>query len=74
MYKSRIRKWKLDKKNKSLEMDAVMRKEVQRNAIGKATTFRLRGRPVDLEDVFRYFKRKKVPVASSSYARCNNTV
>ena len=62
MYKSRIRKWKLYKKNKSLEMDAVMQKKVRRDTIGKATTFRLRGRPVDLEDVFRYFERKKEPV------------
>jgi hypothetical protein len=62
MYKSRVRKWKLGRKNKSLEMDAIMHKKVRRDAIGKATTFRLRGRPVDLEDVFRYFKRKKILV------------
>ena len=62
MYKSRITKWKLDKRNKGHEMAVIVRKKVRRDAVGKESTFRLRGRPVDLEDLFCYLKRKKIPI------------
>jgi hypothetical protein len=59
MYKDRIRKWKLDKKHKEDDMLAIIRKKTERDAVGKASSFRVRGQPVTIEDVFRYFKRKK---------------
>jgi hypothetical protein len=59
MYKDRIRKWKLDKKHKEGDMLAILRKQTERNAVGIASSFRVRGQPVTIEEVFRYLKRKK---------------
>ena len=62
MYKNRITKWKLDKRNKEPEMMAVVRKKRQRDAVGKASEFRARGRRIDPDDVQRYLKRKGMSV------------
>jgi hypothetical protein len=59
MYKDRIKKWGLEKKNKERDMVAILRKKTKREAIGKDTKFRVRGRIVKMEDVLHYFKRKK---------------
>ncbi|KAE9364653.1 hypothetical protein N431DRAFT_354655 [Stipitochalara longipes BDJ] len=59
MYKDRINKWRLDKKNKESDMLAILRKKTQREAIGKRSSFRVRGQPVSMEEVLQYFKRKK---------------
>jgi hypothetical protein len=59
MYKDRIRKWKLDKKHKEGDMLAILRKQTERNAVGKGSTFRVRGQPVTIEEVLHYLKRKK---------------
>ena len=58
MYKSRIEKWGLDKNCKASEMRAIARKKVERDAIGKASSFRIRTRPIEVEQVLRHFKRK----------------
>ena len=58
MYKSRITKWRLDKNCKAREMKAVARKKVARDAVGKATSFRIRGRTIDIEEVHRYYRRR----------------
>src|SRR2546421_6564796 len=62
MYKSHITKWKLDKKNKEHEIMALVRKKTQRDAVGKGTACYIRGRPVDLEDAYRYLKRRKISI------------
>jgi len=59
MYKDRITKWRLDKKNKQSDMLAILRKKTARDAVGKLSSFRVRGRSVTIEDVLHYFKRKK---------------
>ncbi|PMD21762.1 hypothetical protein NA56DRAFT_748734 [Hyaloscypha hepaticicola] len=59
MYKDRIRKWKLEKKHKEGDMLAILRKQTERNAVGKESSFRVRDQPVTIEEVFHYFKRKK---------------
>ena len=59
MYKDRITKWRLEKKNKQIDMLAILRKKTQRDAVGKQSSFRVRGRPVTIEEVLHYFKRKK---------------
>ncbi|PMD52751.1 uncharacterized protein K444DRAFT_542978 [Hyaloscypha bicolor E] len=59
MYKDRIKKWRLDKKNKEGDMLAILRKKTEREAVGKSSSFRVRGQPVAIEDVYHYFKRKK---------------
>src|SRR5271156_7229544 len=59
MYKNKITSWGFDKKHKLHEVQAIIRKRAQRSAAGKRTTFYLRGRPVDLDDVERYLKRKR---------------
>jgi hypothetical protein len=62
MYKNRITKWRLDKRNKEPEMMAVVRKKCQRDAAGKHSEFHIRGRLVDLDDVHRYLKRKGMSI------------
>ena len=58
MYKSRITKWRLDKNCKAKEMKAIAWKKVVRDAIGKPSSFRIRGRNTDVEEVRRYFRRR----------------
>ena len=58
MYKDRIKKWRLDKKNKESEMLAILRKNAERAAVRKSSLFQVRGQPVDMEQVHHYFKRK----------------
>jgi hypothetical protein len=62
MYKSRIAKWGLDKKNKENEVRAIVWKKTQRDAVGKSSAFKIRAREVDLKDVERYLKRKNLSV------------
>jgi hypothetical protein len=59
MYKDRIKKWRLDKKNKEGDMLTILRKKTEREAVGKSSSFRVRGQPVAIEEVYHYFKRKK---------------
>ena len=59
MFKDRIKKWGLDKKNKERDMIAIFRKKTQREAVGKKSSFRVRGQVVAMENVLQYFKRKK---------------
>jgi hypothetical protein len=65
MYKNHITKWKLDKRNKESEVMAVVRKKHQRDAVGKASEFHLRGRLVDLDNVHRYLKRKGMSIENA---------
>lgn len=58
MYKGRIAKWGLNKNNKKHEVEAILRMQTQRSAVGKKSTFKLRGRSVDFESVRRYQRRK----------------
>jgi hypothetical protein len=62
MYKNHITKWKLDKRNKEHEIMAIVRKKRQREAVGKASEFHIRGRVINLGDVHRYLKRKGMSV------------
>ena len=63
MLKKRIGKWGLDnKRNRKIEMIAVVRKEHQRSRIGKQSTFRARGHQIDYNDVIRYWERKHMGV------------
>ncbi|PMD39544.1 hypothetical protein L207DRAFT_428284, partial [Hyaloscypha variabilis F] len=59
-YKVQINKWKLDKTYKEAEARAVLRKKIQRDALGKDSVFRVRGKPVTIENVRRYFKRRGI--------------
>ena len=58
MYKHRINKWGFDKNCKASEMQAIARKKLERDAIGKASSFRVRGRQIEFEEVRRHFRRK----------------
>ncbi|KAL2037648.1 hypothetical protein N7G274_009593 [Stereocaulon virgatum] len=65
MYKTHIKKYGLDKKNKELEMRAIVRKQRRRAAQGKQSLFRIRGRTIDYESVIRYWKRKGISIEES---------
>ncbi|KAJ9605318.1 hypothetical protein H2200_009975 [Cladophialophora chaetospira] len=58
MYKSRIKMWRLDKKNKMHEVKEILRQRAKRKSIGKKTGVILRDHLVDLRDIERYAKRK----------------
>jgi hypothetical protein len=60
MYKTRIRQWRLDKTYKEAEARAILRIKKLRDAVGKDSIFRVRGKPVTVEKVHRYLKRKGV--------------
>lgn len=62
MYKTRIKQWGLDKKNKEKEMRAIVRKKKQLRGHEQSTTFRIRGRPVQYKEVIRYWERKGVRI------------
>jgi hypothetical protein len=59
MFKDRIKKWRVVKNNKERDMMAILRKKTQREAVGKKSSFRVRGQVVVIENVLQYFKRKK---------------
>ncbi|KAM7218481.1 hypothetical protein V8F06_006085 [Rhypophila decipiens] len=57
MYKTRIKKWALDKNNKMDEVVYMVRIKNQREAMGKRTEFIIRNRSVDWKDIERYMNR-----------------
>lgn len=57
MYKTRIKKWALDKNNKMDEVVHMVRIRNQRAAMGKETEFTVRNRKVDWKDIERYMNR-----------------
>src|SRR5438045_3198572 len=60
MYKSRIKTWSFAKNIRKSEMLAISRKMANRNAAGKKSIFKVRGRQVDPSDVERYLKRNNL--------------
>jgi hypothetical protein len=47
MFRTRIRKWGIDKNNKAAEVAYMLRLKKQRDVSGKKSTFFIRNRPVD---------------------------
>ncbi|KAL9071458.1 MAG: hypothetical protein Q9161_004175 [Pseudevernia consocians] len=72
MYKTRIKQWGLDKKNKANEMRAIVRKKKQLGDQGMSTAFRVRGQLVDYVDVVRYWERKGVRIDDVIAQRSNS--
>ena len=60
MYKDHIKKWGLAKNHRAAEMRAIVRKRKQRVDQGKDSTFSVRGKPVEDDELVRYFKRKRL--------------
>jgi hypothetical protein len=60
MFKKRIKKWDLDRNKKHADMLVALRLALAREAMGKKTSFSIRGRLVTFEDVKRYFRRKGI--------------
>jgi hypothetical protein len=58
MYQRKIAQWGLERKHKAPEMRAILRIARQREATGQKSVFRIRGRPIDIREVHRYFKRR----------------
>jgi hypothetical protein len=59
MYKDKITLWHFDKKSKPREMKAMIHQKRKRDAIGKASSFRVRGKVVNCGTISRYLKKKK---------------
>ena len=57
VYRKRLSKWGLEKKIKGTEMRAVVRKIVERGAIGKVSLFTVRDKRVDSWHIEDYFRR-----------------
>ncbi len=62
MYKTHIKQWGLDKKNKDFEMRAIVRKNKKRSDQGKGSIIRVRGQLRDFAEVVRYLDRKGVSI------------
>lgn len=59
-FKRKISVWRFDKNIKSHEMEAIVRKKIQRMvAERKQSTFRLRGVPVEEAKINRYLRGKE---------------
>ena len=58
MYKSCITKWKIDKNNRESDMAVILREKTLRDAVGKRSSFRVRGKPVEIQEIMRYVKRR----------------
>ncbi|KAK2770172.1 hypothetical protein CKAH01_04515 [Colletotrichum kahawae] len=58
MYKTRIKRWGLDKKFKEAEVLAMLKLKRDRDAIGKDTRFAIRNQDVDWGRVVHYLKRR----------------
>ena len=58
MYVSRLQTWGLVKNKNESDMNFILYKGQQRLAVGKNTTFVVRGRQVKYEDAYYYFERK----------------
>ena len=62
MYKTYIKEWGLDKKNKEPEMRAIVRKIKQRENQGKGSIIHVRGRCRNFAEVLHYWERKGVSI------------
>lgn len=60
MLKKRIHKWSIDRKNKEKDIIAALRISLSRRSIGKRTSFRIRGRIIDENEINRYLRRKGI--------------
>ena len=63
MYKTRIKAWGLDKNFKESEVVELFRLRREREKLGKATTYMIRGREIDWDRVNSYVKRKGLDIA-----------
>ncbi|KAK3389997.1 hypothetical protein B0H63DRAFT_389421 [Podospora didyma] len=66
MYRTRIKKWQLDKNNKMDEVVTMLRLKKERDAVGKGSRFFIRGRRVSWDDVERYLSRNPTVQAKIS--------
>jgi hypothetical protein len=71
MYKRHITLWNLRKNTREEEALAMIRKKSLRDAAGKESAFRVRGKPVSMENVFQYFKRKGISDPETSASNMN---
>ena len=62
MYKTHVKQWGLDKKNKEPEMRAIVRKYKQRADQGKPSSIQVRGQIRTVVKAFSYWKRKGVSI------------
>jgi hypothetical protein len=65
-YKDRIAKWGLEKKIKTDEMEAMIRKQQERALIGKQSAFRVRKKPVASQKISRYMKEHCIPALAAN--------
>jgi hypothetical protein len=72
MYKNRITKWGLDKRNKEAEIQAIVRKKTVRAAIGKPSEFNLRGRLVDSKKVENCLKQRSLSIVDIALQRTSS--
>jgi hypothetical protein len=47
MYRTRIRKWGIDKNNKAADVSYMLKLKKHRDTLGKKSCFFIRNRPVD---------------------------
>ena len=72
MYKTQIRLWGLYKNSKQSEMIALVHRHSDQLSNGKASTLRIRGRPIKYAEVVRYFRRKGVSIEEITAQRATS--
>src|ERR1700728_2354716 len=69
MYKWRIKDWHLNKNHRKKYIHAMIRKQMQRSAVGKRSSFTLYERIVDPTRVRRYLQRKGLKAEDVVFSR-----
>lgn len=73
MFKTRIVRWKLEKRLKEQEVIHMMKLNQQRHAAGKNSSFRVRGHTVSWERIEQYLKRRP-DLQHKMHTLCRNTL
>lgn len=58
MYKRRLTLWRMDNKNlRKKDVKHIALRKVERDAVGKRSQFFIKGREIDMENVYNYLKK-----------------
>jgi len=65
MFKTRLTRWGYFKNNREADAMAILQLKRQRDAAGKPTEIQVSGRTVQLHQVSKYLRRKKIPLSAA---------
>src|SRR3569833_4765842 len=65
MFKTRLTRWGYFKNNREADAMAILQLKRQRDAAGKPSEIQVSGRTVQLHQVSKYLRRKKIPLSAA---------